>query len=120
MRDAATLMRPAEEDLLQKVCFTQNDYMVDALAPDRSDLPFSEAVLPRRGSGDGLITDAHGAHSTCDDGAVEAIPIANPVVRSLIPWEYFSYLARDPFCGGFAVTLIQTRFLRSSRTMMKP
>jgi hypothetical protein len=31
--------------------------MVDALAPDRSDQPFSEGVLPRRGWGDGLITD---------------------------------------------------------------
>ena len=40
-----------------QVRFTQNDYMVDALAPDRSDQPFSEGVLPRRGWGDGLITD---------------------------------------------------------------
>ena len=37
--------------------FTKNDYTVDALAPDRSDQPFSEGVLPRRGWGDGLITD---------------------------------------------------------------
>jgi hypothetical protein len=37
--------------------FTKNDYMVDTLAPDRSDQPFSEGVLPRRGWGDGLITD---------------------------------------------------------------
>jgi hypothetical protein len=32
-----------------QVRFTQNDYMVDTLAPDRSDRPFGEAVLPRRG-----------------------------------------------------------------------
>jgi hypothetical protein len=31
--------------------------MVDALAPDRSDHPFSEGVLPMRGWDDGLITD---------------------------------------------------------------
>src|SRR5438876_3711481 len=80
-----------------QVRFTKNDYMVDVLAPDRSDQPFSEGVLPRRGWGDGLITDADGAHSPCDDGAVEAIPIADQVVRSLIPWECFCYLARDPF-----------------------
>jgi|ERR1700730_16942496 hypothetical protein len=72
-----------------QVRFTQNDYMVDTLAPDRSDQPFGEAVLPRRGWGDGLVTDAHGAHSTCEDGAVEAIPIADQVVRGLIPWECF-------------------------------
>jgi hypothetical protein len=42
--------------------FTKNDYMVDALAPDRSDQPFSEGVLPRRGWGDGLITDTEKPH----------------------------------------------------------
>src|SRR5713226_7158755 len=72
--------------------------MVEALAPDRSDQPFSEGVLPRRGWGDGLVTDAHGAHSSCDGGAVDAIPIADQVVRSLIPRERLCYLARDPFC----------------------
>ena len=33
--------------------------MVDALASDRTDQPFGEAVLPRRARGDGLVTDAH-------------------------------------------------------------
>src|SRR5260221_8987677 len=40
--------------------------MVDALASDRSDQPFGEAVLPRRAWGDGLVADAHGAQSVRD------------------------------------------------------
>src|SRR6266568_1101799 len=43
-----------------QVRFAQNNHMVDALAPDRTDQPFGEAVLPRRARGDRLVTDAHG------------------------------------------------------------
>jgi len=49
--------------------------MVDALASDRSDQPFGEAVLPRRAWGDGLVADAHGAQSVRDGSAIDAIPI---------------------------------------------
>src|SRR5207248_5440589 len=73
--------------------------MVDALAPDRSDQPFGEAVLPRRAWGGGLVTDAHGAQSACDGSAVDSIPIPDQVARSLIPREYFCALTRDPVRG---------------------
>ena len=53
----------------------QYDDMVHALASDRSDQPFGEAILPRRAWGDGLVTDAHGAQSACDGSAVDSIPI---------------------------------------------
>ena len=76
----------------------QDDEMVHTLAPDRSDQPFGKAILPRRGRCDRLVPDAHGAHSACDDGAVDAIPIADEVARRLIPRECLGYLACDPFC----------------------
>src|SRR5260221_4994064 len=53
-----------------QVRFAQDDHMVEALAPDRSDQPFGEAVLPRRAWGDGLVTDAHGAQSVRDGSAI--------------------------------------------------
>jgi hypothetical protein len=43
-----------------QVPLAQGNDMVGALAPDRSDQPFGEAVLPRRACGDGLVSDAHG------------------------------------------------------------
>ena len=73
--------------------------MVDALASDRSDQPFGEAVLPRRARGDGLVTDAHGSQSVQDGAAVDPIPITEQVARGLIPRECLSDLARDPFRG---------------------
>src|SRR5271166_6399773 len=82
-----------------QVRLTQFNDMVHALAADRSDQPFSEGVLPRRGWGDWLVTDAHGANSTRNGCAVDAIPIADQVVRSIIPRECLHDLACDPFRG---------------------
>src|SRR5450756_1014928 len=71
--------------------------MIHALAPDRPDQPFGKAVLPRRGWRGGLVPDAHGAHSACDNAAVDPIPIAGEVARRLIPREGLGQLACNPF-----------------------
>jgi hypothetical protein len=71
--------------------------MLDALAPDRSDQPFGEAVLPRRGWGNGLVTYAHGAQSARDGSAIDAIPITDQIARGLIPRECLRDLECDPF-----------------------
>jgi hypothetical protein len=73
----------------------QDDKMIHTLAPDRSDQPFGEAVLPRRGWCSGLVPDTHGTQSARDDGAVDPISIANEVLRGVIPRKC---LARNPFC----------------------
>src|SRR5207248_7901174 len=73
--------------------------MVDALASDRSDQPFGEAVLPRRAWGDGLVADPHGAQSVRDGSAIDAIPIADHVARRVSPRECFGDLACDPVRG---------------------
>src|SRR4030095_3187077 len=46
--------------------------MVDALAPDRSDQSFSNAIPPRCAWCDGLVTNTHRAQSACDDMAVRS------------------------------------------------
>src|SRR6266481_4059196 len=73
--------------------------MVDALASDRSNQPFGEAVLPRRAWGNGLVADAHGAQSVHDGSAIDAIPIADHVARRLSPRECVVDLACDPVRG---------------------
>src|SRR5947207_4960085 len=73
--------------------------IVDALASDRSDQLFGEAVLPRRAWGDGLVADAHGAQSVRDGSAINAIPITHQVARRLSPRECFGDLACDPVRG---------------------
>ena len=56
---------------------SENDKMIHTLTPDRSDQPFGKAILPRRGWCGGLVPDAHGAQSACDDAAIDPIPIAS-------------------------------------------
>jgi CBS domain len=38
---------------------------------------------------DGFVPNAHGSQSACDDGAIDAIPIADKVKRSRTPRERF-------------------------------
>src|ERR1700693_3384149 len=80
------------------MCLAEDNDVVQALAPDRSDQPFSKAVLPGRGWRGRLVPDAHGAQSVCDDAAIDPIPIADEVARSLLPRKCFRYLTCNPFC----------------------
>ena len=59
-----------------------DDCVIETLATDRSDQPFGNAVLPGRGWCNRLVPDAHGAQSACDDGTIDAIPVADHVARS--------------------------------------
>src|ERR1700738_2072211 len=77
----------------------QDDEMVHALAPDRSDQPFGKAILPRRGWCRRPVPDAHGWQSACDDAAVDPIPIANEILRGVVPRKRLGYLTRNPFCS---------------------
>src|ERR1700733_10617382 len=95
----------------------QNNDVVQTLTLDRSDQPLGKAVLPGRGWCGRLVPNAH--ESARDDADIDPVTIADEVVRSLIPGKCLGYLTSNPFCLGLAVTLIQTRSLRSSRTMTK-
>jgi hypothetical protein len=75
----------------------EDDEMVDALTPDRSDQSFGKAILPRCWC-DGFVPNAHGVQSGCDDAAIDAIPIAEEVTRRLIPRKCLDELACNPFC----------------------
>src|SRR3982074_3556157 len=75
----------------------QDNDVVHTFPPDRSDQPFGKAILPRRGRCGGLVPDAHGAQSACDDGAIDPITVPDHVVRSLIPRKCLRDLTCNPF-----------------------
>src|SRR3984893_10857405 len=75
----------------------QNNDMIDALAPDRSDQPFGKAILPGRGWCGRSVPDAHGAQSARDDAAIDPVAIADEVVR-IIPRKRLRYLTCNAFC----------------------
>src|SRR5712664_3470948 len=78
----------------------QDNDVVHTFTPDRSDQPFGKAILPRRSWCGRPVPDAHGAQSACDDAAIDPIPIADQVVRSLIPRKCLRYLTCNPFGRG--------------------
>src|SRR5467141_2275330 len=104
---------------LAQMHLAQDNDVVHTFTPDRSDQPFGKAILPGRGWRGRLVPDAHGAKSACDNAPIDPIPIADEVVRSLIPGKGLRYLTCNHSAVGFAVTLVQRRSLRPSRTMMK-
>ena len=75
----------------------QDNDVVHTLAPDRSDQPFGKSILPRRGWCGGLVPNAHGAQSARHDAAIDPIPIADEIARSLIPRKCLRDLTGDPF-----------------------
>src|ERR1700755_590635 len=75
----------------------QDNDVVHTLTPDRSDQPFGEAILPRRGRCGRLVPNAHGAQSARDDAAIDPVAIADEVVRSLIPGKCLRDLTCNPF-----------------------
>jgi hypothetical protein len=80
----------------------QDNDVVHTLTSDRSDQPFGKAILPRRSWCGRLVPDAHGAQSACDDGAINAMPIANEVLWGLMPRKSLRDLAHNPFRGRFS------------------
>src|SRR5712671_2259937 len=78
----------------------QDNDVVHTLTPDRSDQPIHKAILPRRGWCGRLVPDAHGTQSARDNTAIDPIPIADEVVRSLIPRKCLRYLTCNPFGRG--------------------
>jgi hypothetical protein len=76
---------------------TQDDDMIQALAANRSDQPFGEAILPRRSWRGRPVPDAHGAQSARDDGAVNPIAVPDHVSGRAIPRKSLGDLTRNPF-----------------------
>ena len=75
---------------------TQDDEMIHALAPDRSDQPFDNTILPGRGRRSRPVPDAHNAQPVCDDRTVDTIPVPDHVARSPILRKSLGDLTRNP------------------------
>ena len=68
----------ADEDAAQ-VRLTQNEDMVQTLAPDRADEPFHEGILPRALGGRQDFTDVHALHSVPERVAVDRVVITEEI-----------------------------------------
>jgi len=62
--------------------FAQNNNVVHAFTPGRSDRPFHKAILPGRGWCGRLVADAHDAQSSRDDAAISRTRLEPCACRS--------------------------------------
>src|ERR1700682_5234554 len=74
----------------------QDNDVVLTFTPDRSDQPFGNAILPRRGWCGRLVPDPHGAQSARHEAALNPIAITDHVTRSTAPRKSLSDLGCDP------------------------
>src|SRR5450432_3433452 len=92
---AVIIVRIVFQNSTEKFLSQDND-VVQTLAPDGSDQPFGKAVLPRRGRCNWLVSDSHGTQSARDDSAVDSIPISDHKARSVIPRKGLGDLTCNP------------------------
>jgi hypothetical protein len=78
----------------------QDDHVIQACTADTLDQPLDVRILPRTWGGDYDVFDPHVPHSLAKYGAVDAISIAQPRPRSLVPWEGVDDLLCGPLGGG--------------------
>jgi len=62
---------------MTKMPLAKYDNMVKAVAPNRTDQPFTISILPWRSRGGWSISNAHHLKASDEDIAVDAVPIAN-------------------------------------------
>src|SRR6266478_5050248 len=96
MRSDVVVVACVRFQYLAQMHLAQDNDVVHTFTPDRSDQPFSKAILPRRAWCGWLVPDAHGAQSARDDAAI--YPVADEVARSLVPRKSLRYLKCNPFC----------------------
>src|SRR6478736_2371237 len=77
----------------------KHDHMIEALASDRADQSFSIAVLPRRSRRCRPVANARRANAPRKCLAVDAVAIANEVIRHRLPPASLADLPSDPFRG---------------------
>src|ERR1700730_16325994 len=87
--EAVVIVRIGYQDPAQ-MRLTQNDNVVQTLAPDRCDQPFGETVRQRCGWCNRVAPNAHGSQSACDECPIDPIAITDHVTRS-----------SKPLCGYF-------------------
>src|SRR6201987_3951792 len=73
-----------------------DDCVIETLATDRSDQPFSKAILPGRGWCNRFVPNAHGSQSACDNGAVDPIAVPDHIAGSPVPRKSLGDLSCDP------------------------
>src|SRR6267378_6538291 len=75
----------------------EHDNMVQAIASDRTDRPFTISILPRRSGRGRPIPNAHRPKAVDEDVTVGGVAVTDDVSRRSFPTIGLGELARNPF-----------------------
>ena len=75
----------------------EHNNVVNTFPPDRTDLPFTISVLPRRSQRGWPMPSAHRPKAADEDVSVDGVAVTNDVVRRYFPTIGLGELVRDPF-----------------------
>jgi len=82
---------------MAKMPLAEHDNMVQAIASDRTDRPFTISILPRRSRRGWPIPNAHRPKAADEDVTVDGVAVTDDVSRRYVPTIGLGELARNPF-----------------------
>src|SRR6516164_2832346 len=104
--------------------FAEHDNMVKTIPSDRTDQPLRISVMPWRPWRDRPIPYTHCSKPLDDDIAIDAIPIANDILWSLLPAVGFGQLTGNPMgaraCGHTQPQKLAAGMLQDQKSIQQP
>src|SRR6266404_1961897 len=97
MRPSLVIVGRVRSQQMAKMPLAEHDNMVQAIASDRTDRPFTIPVLPRRSWRGRPIPNAHRPKAADEDVTVDGVAVTNDVARRYVPTIGLGELARNPF-----------------------
>jgi len=94
----------ARQDAAQ-MAVAQDEDVIEALAPDRTDEPFREGILPGATRGREDFLDVHAPDSASELFAVDLVTIAQEIRGRRVVWEGVHDLRAVQWAVGCSVTL---------------
>src|SRR6202158_4434981 len=82
---------------MAKMPLAEHDNVVKTFPPDRTDRPFTIAVLPLRSRRGWPIPNDHSPKAADEDVTVDGVAVTNDVSRCCVPTIGLGELARNPF-----------------------
>jgi hypothetical protein len=101
---AVVVREVACQDAAQ-VPFAQDENMIQAVPPDRTDEPLHEGALPRAVGRRKHFTDPHALHAVPERVIIDPVAIAEEIGRRGVVREGLHDLLGGPVSGGCSVTL---------------
>src|SRR5437899_11517173 len=97
MRPSLIVVGRVRAKQMAEMPLPEHDNMVQAIASDRTDRPFTMSVLPRRSRRGWPIPNAHRPKAADEDVTVDRVAVTNDVSRRYFPTTGLGELARNPF-----------------------